>query len=234
MTVPIQTVQSSVASGAASITVTIAATSPGDQIFVLCPIQVSTGGVTFAMTDNQGNTYTKRVDTGNGSNHNQSMIWDCLTPVTSAVTSIVLTPTGGTVFGSITATTFVSGTVTGPDQSGSHTQTTPANGPIVATATSVDTGTADLVLACMNEQGSGAGDNPTTPAGYTQLSTTTSGGVSANQTSYRFNTSAVTDSASWTWSGGATSASSAIASYTAASVLPAGPGPMARQIYVMP
>lgn len=211
MTVPVQTVQSSVVSGAASIVCTISASGSGNPLIVLCPVGPGSGAPTFALTDNESNTYVKRADSGNIAN-DQSMIFDCLSPI-AGVTTITLTPTGGVVSGSITVIEWP--TTLTADQHGSHTQATPANGPITATSTSVNTSANDVVFACMQEQGAGAGDNPTDPpATFTHLSVTTSGGINANECCYRINSSIVTDTASWTWSNGPTNASAAIASYT--------------------
>ena len=221
MTTPIQVVQSTQANAATSCPCTITA-SLGGPLIVLCPVGMSGGAVSWAVTDNQGNTYVKRADSGQNG-FTEAMIWDCLSPG-AGVTTVTLTPTGETVNGAVTIIEMPAGSILGFDQEGAHKQTTPANGPIVATATAPDTNAGDFVFACMCEQGNGAGDNPTDPpSGFTHLSVQTNGNIIAQECCWRTNSGIVTDSASWTWSNGPTAAAAAIVSY-----VPAGGGPAAQ------
>ena len=224
MTTPVQTVQSTQVSAATSCPCTITA-SLGGPLIVLCPVGMSGSAVSWAVTDNRGNTYVKRADTGGsaGGGFVEAMIWDCLSPGTG-VTTITLTPTGKTANGTITVVEMPAGSILGFDQAGFHGQTTPADGPIVVTASAPDTNAGDFVFACMCEQGNGVGDNPTDPpSGFTHLSVTTNGNTLANEWCWRTNSGIVTDSASWTWSNGPTNAAAAIVSY-----VPAGGGPAAQ------
>ena len=210
MTTPVQNPQSSVINAGSSVSVTMTAIGTGSLV-VLCPVSCSGGGITWAVSDNKSNAYVQRVYSGILSFDN-TLIFDCLLPV-SGVTTITLTPTGGTVNGSITAVEWPS--ALSFDQKGSTVQASPANGPVVATCTAPDSAANDVVFACMQEQGSGIGDDPTDPpSGWLHLSVTTNGNINANQCSYRVNSSVLTDSASWTWTNGATGASAGVASYT--------------------
>jgi hypothetical protein len=99
MVSPIQTVQSAQASGGTSIPCTITA-SQGGPLIILCPVGMGGSSVTWAVTDNKSNIYTKRADSVQNS-FTEAMIWDCLSPGTG-VTTVTLTPTGETANGTIT------------------------------------------------------------------------------------------------------------------------------------
>jgi hypothetical protein len=201
MTSIVQSVPYTSFGGGASKTVTVSATTVGNSIIV--PISLDSGATQYTapgVTDNAAggsNVYTvRKTNLGSGSSRS-AFIADCLNAPKSC-TQITITPTGGTGggFGPGGVLEAAGGTYAA-DQSGTTNGT--AASPLVVTNTSVDTGTADLVVGVV---GRGNGSLTTgisdPPAGYTSIAVQQNDqSDGAGECCYRINASALTDSVSW-------------------------------------
>lgn len=199
MTAVVQTVAVNGLAGVSSKTVTLSATQSGNSIIVTLAVE---GGATrytgFTVTDNQSNTYTS-TDILGGNLRTAAIFYKI--GATAGVTSLTVTPTGGSggLFGAM-AVQEVSG-LTALDKHASASSG--ASSPLNLSNSGTNTGTADFVTTAI-AIGTGIANvgiaNP--PTGYTtsaisQNDSTDAGGACA----YRIDTSAVLDTVSWTATG---------------------------------
>lgn len=201
----IQNVAATAFAGVASKSIALASTGAGNLLAVISSIQAGSTIYTGAtITDNVGtNAWLTAIAFG-GTGHRIAIISYCLS-VTPAVSSVLMTPTGGTggAYGSVAAVE-VSGGPWALDQTGSGTADSTLGDPITAIASSINIGTTDFVIAVLN---GGNGQINTgiisPPSGYTQSFVQQDDSNSAaGAGAYRINSSAVTDSVTWTNTGG--------------------------------
>lgn len=195
----VQAVASSVATNVASIAITVTSTGAGNALVAAIIGEAGTTAYTsFSATDNKGNTWVQDQYGINAGRH--VGVLSCLSPATSGVTTVTITPNGGTglFFGQAIAFE-VSGLGTAVDQS--KVATIPGvNGTSqVITAAGSDT-TAAFVVAAMS-LGTGLANEGFTLAtasytlGFNQNNDSSS---AAGECSYRVNAaSGTTDSATW-------------------------------------
>lgn len=158
-------------------------------------IEVSVGSVVsgqVVVTDNQGNVYKK---VAKGSWFSNAAIFQSAAITTSSgtftVSATFTSSTKSNIAGFETSgTSIVDNTGVCPDGFNASVTT------IVCTNTSVDAGTTDFVIT---EIDIAASATPTGPSGYTLVAAATGTSIGA---AYRINSSALTDSATWTTGGG--------------------------------
>ncbi len=168
----------------------------------------------WSITDNVGgNTYVMRNILTGESGGRVACIIDCLN-AKSGITQITVEPNfneglGTSGFAGCGAAQEVQG-IQQFDQSGTATW---SSSPIAITAGGADNGAIDFVAACMS-----VGNNVSSmgiydpPSGYTSaaVNQNDSGTSGSGECCYRINASSVTDSVSWTTSGGGTSGDPAV------------------------
>lgn len=214
MTVVVQSVHNQPINGVGSWSFTLSSTGAGNLLVVQAGVQQfgGTNPTSFVVTDNgSGNTWATAVFKAGTGGDRFSVINYCLSTV-AGVTSVTVTPNTGTFYGSSGAEE-VSGGTWALDQTGSAVAS--LGGTITLSCSAVDVGTTNFVAAAVQIGGggspSGISDPPT---GYTSSSVEQDDNTFAgSETCYRINTSAVTDSVTWTSASGATGFPAAIASF---------------------
>lgn len=193
----VQSVAANGLAGVTSKTFTLSATAAGNMLVI--EIGIEAGGTVytgFSVSDNgSGNTWASAVVKTGGIK--TAGVLRCLS-VSAGVTSVTVTPTGGTggMYGAASIQE-VSGGTWSDDKNGSATL---LGGTLTATASGADVGTTDFVgAACAIGNGAtncGISDPPTgyTSAAVSQNDNTDTGA----ECCYRINSSAVTDSVTWT------------------------------------
>lgn len=195
---------STLANAAASNTISLTATQGGSSIVVALPlIQSAASGITYAVTDNQGNVYLAALNDSVDPSHAHAhmLVFWCQFPV-AGVTTITVTATGGTFSGKIVA--YETPALTAVDQTG-VSGVVSAVTTATATAGTTDTGINDFVVALMSLGGAGSNDGITSPctggAAWSVGFVNQVGTVdNSAQSSYRFNAASVANSAIWSWS----------------------------------
>lgn len=213
----IQNVGAVALGGVASHTFTVSSTGGSNTLVIECGID-GTGYTDFTVSDNApggSNTYVTRVKLSGSGSARLAAILDCLNPV-GGVTQITVTGTGGSggIFGCM-AVQELPGKYSF-DQSGSVAST--SSSPTAVTASGADVGAADFVAACCcfgnGFSNTGISDPPTT--GYTSAAVNQDDNADTSaEMAYRFNSGAVTDSATWAWTTNLTGNPAVIASYQA-------------------
>jgi hypothetical protein len=230
MTAVVQAVAVNSMAGVASQVVNISATQAGESIVVLAAIEAGTTAPSgLAIADNATggtNSYSPWFLVNATGGNKQVGISTCLSPAHTGATQVTITFTGevGGVFGGVAVLR-----VTGISATDLHHELQIAsgvNGPFTVTATGADATATDLVIAMLQTGASatsGISDPPTNtpPGGGSWVSVTVNQNDStnsANEIAYTINTSAATDSATWSQTGGVTLAASVatIASFKAA------------------
>jgi hypothetical protein len=216
MATVVQTVANNGLAGVSAKTFTLSATQSGNSIIITMAIE---GGATkytgATIADDKSNTYLSTdIFTSTAAFHTAAIFY-CLAP-TSGVTSVTVTPTGGSggVFGVI-AVQEVSG-LTGLDKHAGGNA--PGLSPMTLNNSATNTGAADFVTTAIAIGNSAANiglSNP--PTGYTisaisQNDQTDAGGGCA----YRINSSAVQDSVTWAATSWEPGDPAVIASFTSA------------------
>lgn len=216
MSTVVQSVSNTTFTAAASISFTLSATSAGNLLVI--ELQCGTGATAYTgatISDNgAGNTWAGAVV--NAVNQRLCLIARCLS-VSAGVTSVTLTPTGGTggIFG-CAAIQEVSGSGTWADDQ--HGTAGFSAGSVTATCSGADAGTTDFVAGCVSTGNSSTSVGITDPpTGFTSAAVQQNDFVSTGgECCYRINSTAVTDSATWSSANTTAGDPAVIASFTAA------------------
>lgn len=219
MTTVVQSVANQPLNNVASWSFTLTATGSGNLLVVKAGVQQFGGAgspSSVTVTDNgSGNTWATAVfKQGTGTPADRfAIICYCLS-VSAGVTSVTVTPNQGDFYGS-SGIEEVSGGPWALDQTGSANSA--ASGTVTVACSSVDIGTTDFVAAAVTVDG---GQSNTAisdpPSGYTSSSVNQDdSNFAASETCYRINSSAVTDSVTWTYTASASGSGlpAAIASF---------------------
>jgi hypothetical protein len=206
----VQNKTSALLSAASSALIDFTGSQPtvGNSIIIEVPIEA--GGTTFtsvSATDNASggsNAYTLRKIKTNTSDNRTVAILDCI-GIARTFTQLTVSWSGGTggAYGKCAAQEVAG--ITAFDQVGEAASTGSASGTVTATCTGADTTASNFVAACISlgagQSNVGFSDPPST--GYTTAAINQNDSANTGVASaYRVNSSAVTDSVTWAYSGG--------------------------------
>ncbi len=217
-----QSVSGAGINGVPSWTFTLTSTGAGNLVVIEAAIEQfgGTGNITaFTITDNgSGNIWatTKFVSTAAGSGAKIAAIIRCLS-ISAGTTSVTITAFAATAdfFGSLSLQEVSGAGTWSDDKSNSATAAGQAS-PFGVTNAAVDVGTTDFVAAAFSFDSNAAPPaNISDPTGtYTTGAVCQDDNFSCGETNYRVNSSALTDSISWSWTTGTSPiVACAIASY---------------------
>jgi hypothetical protein len=189
----------------------------GNDVFTLSgTFGFSNGGAISAVTDNQGNSYTERVEATGGGEGCASTIYQTRVATSSGTFTFTLDPADTTVYIAAIGVEFSGLDNPSIDKTGTAVSTT-GDATVTASAANAQNDTLVLAVACLEAPDAAA--NWTTPTtGYTALYVEQDGATYlSGQGSYKIVSAVETSSATWTHDNDApTDWTAAIATFKAA------------------